>query len=120
MAPDADHPTRTLARTLTRTLWGDLRLDVVACEFAAVACEGSIIGDIFSLCFRGVCMAYISTRAGAAENVFFSVWIEVNSVFVSGHRNRLDITMWIEINLILVMGSKLTWFLCAVSKLTWF
>ena len=70
MAPDADHPTRTLARTLTRTLWGDLRLDVVACEFAAVACEGSIIGDIFSLCFRGVCMAYISTRAGAAENVF--------------------------------------------------
>ena len=28
MAPDADHPTRTL----TRTLWGDLCLDAVACE----------------------------------------------------------------------------------------
>ena len=28
VAPDADHPTRTL----TRTLWGDLCLDAVACE----------------------------------------------------------------------------------------
>ena len=32
MAPDADHPTRTLTRSLTRTLWGDLCLDAVACE----------------------------------------------------------------------------------------
>ena len=30
VAPDADHPTRTLTRT--RTLWGDLCLDAVACE----------------------------------------------------------------------------------------
>ena len=30
MALDADHPTRTLTRT--RTLWGDLCLDAVACE----------------------------------------------------------------------------------------
>ena len=30
MAPDADHPTRTLTRT--RTLWDDLCLDAVACE----------------------------------------------------------------------------------------
>ena len=30
MAPDADHPTLTL--TVTRTLWGDLCLDTVACE----------------------------------------------------------------------------------------
>ena len=30
MATDADHPTRTLP--LTRTLWGDLWLDAVACE----------------------------------------------------------------------------------------
>ena len=39
MAPDADHPTRTLTLTLTGTLWGDLCLDAVGC----VACEGSII-----------------------------------------------------------------------------
>ena len=32
VAPDADHPTRTLTPTLTRTLWGDLSLDAVACE----------------------------------------------------------------------------------------
>ena len=34
VAPDADHPTRTLALTLTLigTLWGDLGLDAVACE----------------------------------------------------------------------------------------
>ena len=34
VAPDADHPTRTLTRTRTRTrtLWGDLCLDAVACE----------------------------------------------------------------------------------------
>ena len=42
VAPDADHPTQTLTLTLARTLWGDLCLD-------AVACEGSIVGDIFSL-----------------------------------------------------------------------
>ena len=38
----------------------------------------------------------------------FSVWIEINSVFVSGHRNRIDIRVGIEIDLISRMGSKLT------------
>ena len=32
VAPDADHPTRTRTVTLTRTLWGDLCLEAVACE----------------------------------------------------------------------------------------
>ena len=40
VAPDADHPTRTLTLTGTRTLWGDLCLDAVACELDAVVCEG--------------------------------------------------------------------------------
>ena len=47
------------------------------------------------------------------------LWIEINSVFVPGHRNRLDIRMEIEIDLISVMGSKATCFLCDRSKLTW-
>ena len=38
VAPDADHPTLPLTRTVTRTLWGDLCLDAVACELDAVAC----------------------------------------------------------------------------------
>ena len=41
------------------------------------------------------------------------------AVFVSGHRNRLDIRVVIEIDLISVMGSKLTWLMYG-SKLTWF
>ena len=32
VTPNADHPTRTLTLTVTRTLWGDLCLDAVACE----------------------------------------------------------------------------------------
>ena len=32
VVPDADHPTRRVPRTLTRTLWGDQCLDAVACE----------------------------------------------------------------------------------------
>ena len=32
MAPDADHPAPTLTLTRSRTLWGDLCLDAVACE----------------------------------------------------------------------------------------
>ena len=32
VAPDADHPTRTLTLSLIGTLWGDLCLDAVACE----------------------------------------------------------------------------------------
>ena len=50
---------------------------------------------------------------------WFRVWIEISSVFVSGHRNRLDISVGIEIDLISVMGLRLPWFLCAGSKLTW-
>ena len=54
----------------------------------------------------------------AVENgFFFGVWIEINSNVVSGHRNQLYITMGIEIDLISVMESKLTWRLCAGSKL---
>ena len=36
----------------------------------------------------------------------FSVIIEINWVFVSGHRNRHDVRVGIEIDLISVMGSK--------------
>ena len=49
----------------------------------------------------------------------FSVCIEINSVFVPGHRNRLDTRVGIKIDLIPAKGSKLTWS-CAGSKLTWF
>ena len=73
------------------------------------------------------------------ENDFISVWwigidlvfmqrpkmtcscrIEINWVFVSGHRNGLDVRVGIEIHSISVMGSNLTWFLRAGSKSTWF
>ena len=47
----------------------------------------------------------------------FSVWNEKNSILVLEYRNRLDIRVGIEIDLISVMGSKLSWFLCAGSKL---
>ena len=47
----------------------------------------------------------------------FSVWNEKNSILVLEYRNRLDIRVGIEIDLISVMGSKLTWRLCAGSKL---
>ena len=57
---------------------------------------------------------------GGRKSLVFCVWIEINSIFVSGHRNRLDIKVGIEIDWISVMGSRLTWFLCAGSKLTWF
>ena len=50
----------------------------------------------------------------------FSVRIEIYWVFVSWHRNRLDIGVGNKIDLISVIGSKLTWFSCAGSKLTWF
>ena len=47
----------------------------------------------------------------------FSVWIEMNSVFVSGHRNRVDVRVGIEIYMMSVMGSKLTCFLFAGLEL---
>ena len=46
----------------------------------------------------------------------FSIWIENSSVFVWGHRSRLDIRVDVEIDLISGMESKLPWFLCAGSK----
>ena len=42
---------------------------------------------------------------GGVEKFFFSVWIEINSAFVSGHLNGLDIRVAIEIDLISVTGS---------------
>ena len=48
----------------------------------------------------------------AVETTFvFSGWIEVNSIFVSGQRNRLNFRGGIEIDLISVMGSNLLLFL---------
>ena len=49
-----------------------------------------------------------------------SVRIEINSVLVSGHRNRRDIKVGIENDMISVMAYNLTWFLCSGSKLTRF
>ena len=64
MALDADHPTRTLTRTVTRTLWGDLCLD-------AVACEGSrLIRPKGALWMGG---AYFITRAPGCAYNFFEV-----------------------------------------------
>ena len=63
MAIDADDPTRTL--TLTRTLWGELRLN-------AVACEGSRLIRPKGMLWMGG--AYFQTRApGCAYNVFGSL-----------------------------------------------
>ena len=41
----------------------------------------------------------------------FSLLTEINSIFESEHRNRLDIRVGIEINLISVIGPNLTLFL---------
>ena len=41
----------------------------------------------------------------------------MNSFFVLKHGSRLVVRVEIEIYVISVMGSKLTWFLCAGSKL---
>ena len=43
----------------------------------------------------------------------------MNSDFVSGHRDRLDIRVEIEVELISVMGLKLALFSCSGSELTW-
>ena len=50
----------------------------------------------------------------------FSVGIEVNSVGVSRHRNRLDIRVGIEIDLVSVVESNLLCFSYSGSTLTWF
>ena len=43
----------------------------------------------------------------------------MNLVFLSGHRNRLDIRVGIKIDVILVMGSKYILVFVGGSKLTW-
>ena len=64
VALDADHPTRTLTRTVTRTLWGDLCLD-------AVACEGSRLIRPKGVLWMGG--AYFKTRAPECAYNFFEV-----------------------------------------------
>ena len=62
---------------------------------------------------------------GGRKWLVFSVWIEINSVFVSGHRNWLDIrdrngldfSDGVEINLFFVCGIEIDLFLVWVSKL---
>ena len=52
------------------------------------------------------------------KRLVFSVWIEISWVFVSGHRNLLNIRAGIKIdlisviNLVLASGSNLTCFMC--------
>ena len=60
------------------------------------------------------------SSSGGRKWIVSSEWTEINSVFVSRHRNRLDIRVGIEIDLISVMGSKSSCFLCGGSSLTWF
>ena len=50
---------------------------------------------------------------------FFRVWVEIDGGFMLWHRSRVDIRVGIDIDLISMVGSKFTWFLYAVSKLTW-
>ena len=42
--------------------------------------------------------------SGGLKRLVFSVCIEIYSVFVSGHRNRLDARVGIEIDFISVIG----------------
>ena len=71
-------------------------------EIDSISVQGSEL-NLFLLCCR--------------KWLVFSVWIEINSVFVSGHRNRLDIGLGIGIDLVSVMGSILTCFLCGDRNL---
>ena len=49
----------------------------------------------------------------------FSVWIEMDLVFVSRDRNWLDLKVGIEMTRFSAVTSKITWFLCGGSTLTW-
>ena len=60
------------------------------------------------------------SSSGGRKWIVSSEWTEINSVFVSRHRNRLDIRVGIEIDLISVIGSKSSCFSCGGSSLTWF
>ena len=72
--------------------------------------------DFISVWWFGINLVVCSGR----KRLVFSVRIKINWVFVSGHRNRLDIRVGIKIDFISVMVLKLNRFLCAGSKLTWF
>ena len=48
--------------------------------------------------------------------LFFTVWMEVNLVLLSTHRNWLKFKAGIEIDLILALSRKWTWFLCRGSN----
>ena len=52
----------------------------------------------------GVDLVLCSSR----KRLDFSVWIQINSIFVSGHRTRHDSGVGIEIELIYLIRSKLT------------
>ena len=52
---------------------------------------------------------------GDTNLLVFGVRIEMDSVFVSGHRNRLGIRVETEINLISVIGSQLACFLLGIE-----
>ena len=54
---DADHPTRTLTLTVSRTLWGGLCLDAVACEGSRLIRSKGVLwmgGAYFKLSHPGV------------------------------------------------------------------
>ena len=72
MAADADHPTRTLALTLTGTLWGDLCLDAVACEGSRlIRPKGDAVdgGYVFYKKLKNV--TYFKTRTPGCAYIFF-------------------------------------------------
>ena len=59
VAPDADDPTRTRTLILTRTLWGDLCLDAVACEGSRlISLKGDAVdgGCVFQKSRTRVCI----------------------------------------------------------------
>ena len=62
MAPDADHPTRTLTLSLTRTLWGDLCLDAVACKgYRLIRAKGDAVDGGAHFKSRAPGCTYITT-----------------------------------------------------------
>ena len=60
--------------------------------------------DLISVWCIGIDLVFVQR----SKIICFSVRIEINRVFVSGDRNRLDIRVGIEIDLISVFGSELT------------
>ena len=52
---------------------------------------------------------------GSPKLLVFNVWIEINPVFVSGHRNGLGISVGIDIDLISAIRSKFLVFACGIE-----